>query len=85
MKKRSPARAVTARKRQVRSPMPPVEPASDAIDSTPRVEWDPDRSEVERPSAPQRLSIETASRNPDSGGVEAPESLSEEKKASPFE
>jgi hypothetical protein len=57
----------------------------DAIDSARRGAWDPDRTDIERPNEGQCLSIETASRNAEAGGVEAPEPLSEEKKALPFE
>jgi hypothetical protein len=64
--------------------MPADEPAGDAIDTASRGAWDPDRTDIERPIERQCFSIETASHNAP-GGVEAPESLSEEKKASPFE
>jgi hypothetical protein len=65
--------------------MPPDEAASDAIGSVQRGAWSPDRTDIERPNEGQRLSIETASRNAEAGGVEAPGPLAEEKKASPFE
>ena len=45
----------------------------------------PDRTDIERPIERLCLSIETASHDAVAGGVEAPESLAEEKKASPFE
>ena len=64
--------------------MPPEEPASDATDTAPRGAWNPDRSDIERPNE-RHFSIETASRDAKAGGIEAPEPLSEEEKASPFE
>lgn len=65
--------------------MPPDEAAGDAIGSTRRGAWDPDRTDIERANEGHGQSIETASRDAEAGGVEAPESLSEDKKALPFE
>ncbi|VTU36305.1 hypothetical protein H4CHR_03880 [Variovorax sp. PBS-H4] len=87
MKKRSPSRRSSARaqKRGIRSPKPSDEAVSDATDSARRGAWDPDRTDIERPNEGQCPSIETAPRHAEAGGVEAPEPLSEEKKAFPFE
>lgn len=87
MKKRSTPKPSTTRAkgRRVRSPVPPDEAAGDAIGSTRRGAWDSDRTDIERANEGHGHSIETASRDAEAGGVEAPESLSEVKKALPFE
>lgn len=66
-------------------PPAPGEAAGDAIGSTRRGAWDTDRTDIERANEGHGQSIETASRDAEAGGVEAPESLSEGKKALPFE
>ena len=65
--------------------MPPDKAAADTIGSTRRGAWEPDRTDIERPSEGHGQSIETASREAEAGGIEAPESLSEVKKSFPFE
>ena len=70
-----------ARRRRALAQLTPEEVAGDS----PRRMWDPDRTDIERPNELQGLSIETESRDENAGGVEAPESLTEVKKATPFE
>jgi hypothetical protein len=74
-----------AHKRRAGSRPPPGTTSTDATDTGLRGGWTPDRTDIERQNEGQRSSIETASRDAEAGGIEAPELLSEVKKASPFE
>lgn len=87
MKKRASSvlAAARARKRVTGSQVPAADPGSDAADPAPTGGWDPGRTDIERPNRGQDPSIEAASRNAEAGGVEAPETLAEVKKALPFE
>lgn len=64
--------------------MPPDEAAADTS-STRRGGWDPNRTDIEWPNEGHGQSIEAAPRDAEAGGIEVPESLSEEKKSLPFE
>ena len=79
MLKRPAPRNASAQARRRPSRVPPDERASGAVDASPGGAWDADRTDIERPNERQSLSIETVPRDAQAGGVEAPESSSEER------
>ena len=82
MKKHSKAGppAPPKRRRQAGSTQPADAPA----DETRAAGWHPDRTDIERPNEAHR-SVEASMRDAQAGGIEAPEPLSQDKKATPFE